>query len=54
MENEEKKKTDVLGPTYQPGKPSRPEQWKTKLQDREEIVKYITVSESNYWHKSGK
>jgi len=49
MKNQAGKRNDVLGATYEPGKPSSPDLWRLKLQDRDDILKYIQVSEKKYW-----
>ena len=43
---EEKK---VLGPTYEPGKPEGPANWRHKLQSREDMLKYLRSGE-RYWY----
>jgi len=42
---EEKK---VLGETYEPGKPSGSYNWREKLKDREQMLKYLETSQ-RYW-----
>jgi hypothetical protein len=42
-------KAEVLGPTYEPGKPSEPERWRGKLRNRDEMLKYIQSGE-RYWY----
>ncbi len=37
------KKVKVLGATYEPGKPDKPEDWRGKLKSREEILAYLKV-----------
>jgi len=44
-------KVDVLGPTYETGKPESEEtgRWRQKLEDREEKLKYLQTGE-RYWY----
>ncbi|MDI6893081.1 MAG: hypothetical protein AB1503_07510 [Bacillota bacterium] len=44
-------KVEVLGPTYEPGKPAGQEEgsWRRKLHDREEMLKYLKTGE-RYWY----
>jgi len=44
-------KIDVLGPTYEPGKPEGEElgRWRQKLESREEKLKYLQSGE-RYWY----
>ena len=44
-------KADVLGPTYEAGKPESEERgrWRQKLEDREEKLKYLQSGE-RYWY----
>ena len=44
---EEKQK--VLGETYEPGKPEGPQNWRHKLGDREDMLKYLQSGE-RYWY----
>ena len=48
---EQKEKTEVLGPTYEPGKPEGEEmgRWRQKLESREERLKYLQTGE-RYWY----
>ena len=41
-------KDDVLGPTYEPGKPEGPYNWRKKLKNREDMLKYLRTAE-RYW-----
>ncbi len=41
-------KNDVLGPTYEPGKPEGPCKWREKLKSREEKLQYLQTAE-RYW-----
>jgi hypothetical protein len=41
-------KENVLGPTYEPGKPEEPYNWRKKLKNREEMLKYLQTAE-RYW-----
>jgi len=43
---EEKK--EVLGETYEPGKPSGPYNWRKKLKDRGEMLAYLETAQ-RYW-----
>jgi hypothetical protein len=49
---EQHEKDDVLGPTYEPGKPDEPVKWRQKLQNREEMLKYLRSAE-RYWFGTG-
>jgi hypothetical protein len=40
---------EVLGPTYEAGKPTGPYNWRHKLQTREEMLKYLETGE-RYWY----
>lgn len=42
-------KVEVLGETYEPGKPEEPGNWRKKLPTREEILKFIQTGE-RYWY----
>jgi len=46
------KDVDVLGPTYEPGKPGEPIQWRQKLRSKDEMVKYLQTAE-RYWFGQG-
>ena len=48
---EQKEKAEVLGPTYEPGKPEGEEmgRWRQKLESREERLKYLQTGE-RYWY----
>ena len=48
---EKKEKIEVLGPTYEPGKPEGEEmgRWRQKLESREERLKYLQTGE-RYWY----
>lgn len=37
------KKVKVLGPSYEAGKPEKPENWRMKLRSREEMLSYLKV-----------
>jgi hypothetical protein len=41
-------KEDVLGPTHEPGKLGEPYNWRKKLRNREEMLKYLQTGE-RYW-----
>lgn len=38
-----------LGETYEPGKPTGPCNWRSKLSSREEMLKYLQTGE-RYWY----
>ncbi len=40
---------EVLGPTYDAGKPEGPSNWRHKLQTREDMLKYLQTGE-RYWY----
>jgi len=42
-------KDKVLGETYEPGTPSGPYNWRTKLESREDMLKYLQSGE-RYWY----
>ena len=46
-------KREVLGETYEPGKPAAPYNWRKKLQSREDMLKYLQTGE-RYWFGSEK
>jgi len=48
----QQKKIEVLGPTYEPGKPNEPIRWRQKLRNREEMLKYLQTAE-RYWFGKG-
>jgi len=37
------KKVEVLGPTYEEGKPEKAANWREKLKSREDILAYLKV-----------
>ena len=39
---------EILGETYEPGKPEEPHLWRQKLTNREEMLKYLNYAE-RYW-----
>ena len=45
------KKVEILGETFEPGKPSpeAPGLWRTKLQDRKQMLKYLETG-LRYWY----
>jgi len=45
------KKVEILGETFEPGKPSStaPGLWRTKLQDRKQMLKYLETG-LRYWY----
>lgn len=40
---------EILGPTYEAGKPEGKGEWKNKMQDRSEYIKYLKQAE-RYWY----
>jgi hypothetical protein len=42
-------KGDVLGPTYEPGKPEGPDGWRKKLRSRDEMIAYLRTA-GRYWY----
>lgn len=42
----------VLGETYEKGKPQKPLEWIKKLENREEMLKYLKNAE-RYWYGEG-
>ena len=48
-ENFEGKKVKVLGATYEAGKPEERDDWRAKLQTRDEMVNYLK-SAVRYWY----
>ena len=51
MAQKKEKKEEVLGPTYEPGKPEGEDlgRWRQKLESREETLKYLKTGE-RYWY----
>jgi hypothetical protein len=43
---------DVLGATYEAGKPQAPENWRHKLKTRGDMLKYLQSGE-RYWSSEG-
>ena len=39
----------VLGETYEAGKPDGPQNWRKKLRNRDEMLRYLTTGE-RYWY----
>ena len=39
---------EILGETYEEGKPDKPGRWRQKFTDREEMLKYLKSGE-RYW-----
>ena len=39
---------EVIGPSYEDGKPEGPEDWRAKMRDRAEMLKYLKTGE-RYW-----
>ena len=42
-------KDDLLGETYEPGQPDGPFNWRSKLQDRDQMLNYLRSAE-RYWY----
>ncbi len=53
MSDEQKKSrkapAEVLGPTYEAGKPEVPDDWRKKLRSREEMLSYLKTA-CRYWY----
>ena len=45
----ETKPGDVLEATFEDGKPEKPDQWRTKLTDRQNRLSYLKTGE-RYWY----
>ncbi len=43
------KDVEILGETYEPGKPAEKGSWRNKLVDRKEMCKYLQTGE-RYWY----
>ncbi len=43
---------EVLGETYETGKPDIKDEWRKKLGDREQMLKYLKSGE-RYWYGEG-
>jgi hypothetical protein len=52
MAKKANEKVEVLGPTYEPGKPQEPIRWRQKFRSREEMLKYLQTGE-RYWFGQG-
>ncbi len=52
MAEKANEKVEVLGPTYEPGKPGEPIRWRQKFRNREEMLKYLRTGE-RYWFGTG-
>ena len=39
---------EILGPTYEPGKPAVPDRWRAKMGTREQMLGYLETGE-RYW-----
>jgi len=52
MAKKTNKKVEVLGPTYEPGKPQEPIRWRQKFRSRDEMLKYLQTGE-RYWFGKG-
>lgn len=44
----EELKKEVLGATYEPGKPTEACNWRLKLQDQDQMMRYLQTAE-RYW-----
>jgi hypothetical protein len=42
------KEIEILGPTYDDGKPTGPDPWRKKLKSRKDMLKYLQTAE-RYW-----
>ena len=42
------KEVEILGPTYDPGKPDAADNWRKKLVDRDRMLTYLKTAE-RYW-----
>ena len=42
-------KIEILGPSYEKGKPENPVHWKRKLSNRKDYLNYLKQSE-RYWY----
>lgn len=42
------KRVEILGPTFEEGKPGIPMNWRNKLRNREEMLAYLKTGE-RYW-----
>jgi hypothetical protein len=40
---------DILGPTYEAGKPDAPDDWRNKLRNRQEMLGYLKTA-CRYWY----
>ena len=43
------KDVEILGPTYDKGKPAGPDKWLHKLKNRDDMLRYLVTGE-RYWH----
>jgi len=46
------KSGEILGPTYESGKPDAPLRWQQKLRTREEALQYLQTG-LRYWYGTG-
>ena len=44
----EENRGEVLGETYEPGKPTEPYNWRKKMNTREQMLRYLQTAE-RYW-----
>jgi len=49
---EKQPKDEVLGPTYESGKPVEPIRWRQKMRNRTEMLRYLQTGE-RYWFGTG-
>jgi hypothetical protein len=40
---------NILGPTYEAGKPDAPDDWRNKLRNRQEMLGYLKTA-CRYWY----
>ena len=43
----------ILGPTYEPGKPEVSHNWRRKLENREEMMRYLKAGERHWFGEEG-
>lgn len=43
------REVEILGPTYEEGKPTTPDRWRGKLTTRKEMLDYLKTAE-RYWY----
>ena len=42
------KDVEILGATYEPGRPEVPDKWRSKLRNKDEMINYLKTAE-RYW-----